>query len=941
MYRIVHWCVDSFGTIYIHIYTYIRMTMTLMTTLMRKVDDNTTDAMTTSRRSIERPWRGSCFLLLAMMILVVVAGDCSTHTAVAWTTTTTTTTTLPPRFWTHGSSHRRHGSSSSSSSSSWSRCHLLPPRPPNDDDNDASFTTTATSTPAATATATTATATTTTSSSSYRYDGTTEEGWIAHAKYFIQQTDRGLLDPSILLDDDDDDDTESSNNHNNNPPPRQRFQCIQAPLQVPLSKREYLAAGRYFHLRHAFPDYDDRPYDFRIVVHNKNNHQNQNTNDDIVTIRCTCRRIGTMRGTLRLRNQVVCPPTEQTLISPPEAWTLSFDRTTGRLVQFVTGFVLDRLVGNTRGTTGVVAASVIAGEDVSMWDWLPPVTILGRFTRPVPPIPEYSSSSSLPPPPFPASVLIQLAKGILSSRMAYNDPTLLSDTSFSYSTPMVGPITKNNFVKSYALQEFPAPLQPMFDHFRVDPYDPYRVWVDVVLTVPTENFTSPPQAMSFRFDDQGYCTRITSQAVMDPTSFPTAGGLGGYDGYLYHMGRGRPGMYTRPLTQSIERWRRRCLTPLTGIQVDDYNQLPAATPSRRNRLEQLFSKMTTTTKKTPQPPSTPPPAVVVESNEVVQRLARLKEFTSSIRIIPPSSSSSVCSKNPDSITTSTTRTVQERLAQATKATQQSKLKIEQAKREAAALQQNIARAKINASAPPKKQQPETWRAKPQQQQQQSTTPQKTAANVARPAAARSKEQRTLEERQKQEEKTRQQQQQQQQQVAAARLKEQRALEQRRKQEESERQKRASQEAKQAAALTKERLAAAKARTRPSSTLPTKSNVSVRSVNNDRDAAPMPSFDGLARATISLFGLGKSELEELPAPTVKSSSSSQSRRRRAPLGVPTVTRWRKNSDRTITGLVQGSRNFDNGSRITTSPITSGTIASGEVIRTGSGSRYFLE
>jgi hypothetical protein len=41
------------------------------------------------------------------------------------------------------------------------------------------------------------------------------------------------------------------------------------------------------------------------------------------------------------------------------------------------------------------------------------------------------------------------------------------------------------------------------------------------------------------------------------------------------------------------------------------------------------------------------------------------------------------------------------------------------------------------------------------------------------------------------------------------------------------------------------------------------------------------------------------------------------------------------------LVQGSRNFDDGSRITTSPITTGVIVSGEVVRTGSGSRYFLE
>ena len=98
----------------------------------------------------------------------------------------------------------------------------------------------------------------------------------------------------------------------------------------------------------------------------------------------------------------------------------------------------------------------------------------------------------------------------------------------------------------------------------------------------------------------------------------------------------------------------------------------------------------------------------------------------------------------------------------------------------------------------------------------------------------------------------------------------------------------------------------------------------------------------SRATVALFGLGKRDLEELPPAASKApSSSSSSSTKRAPLGVPTVSRWRQNADKTITGLVSGSRNFDEGSRITTSPITSGIVASGEVVRTGSGSRYFLD
>jgi hypothetical protein len=44
---------------------------------------------------------------------------------------------------------------------------------------------------------------------------------------------------------------------------------------------------------------------------------------------------------------------------------------------------------------------------------------------------------------------------------------------------------------------------------------------------------------------------------------------------------------------------------------------------------------------------------------------------------------------------------------------------------------------------------------------------------------------------------------------------------------------------------------------------------------------------------------------------------------------------------VTGIITGSRNFPDGERVTTSKIVSGTLASGEVVRTGSGSRYFLQ
>ena len=74
----------------------------------------------------------------------------------------------------------------------------------------------------------------------------------------------------------------------------------------------------------------------------------------------------------------------------------------------------------------------------------------------------------------------------------------------------------------------------------------------------------------------------------------------------------------------------------------------------------------------------------------------------------------------------------------------------------------------------------------------------------------------------------------------------------------------------------------------------------------------------------------------PAPKKKAAPAPK----KAPAGVPTINKWRKNRDGSITGLISGSSSFSENEKVTTSPIAQGDIASGEVVRTGSGSRYFL-
>jgi len=95
------------------------------------------------------------------------------------------------------------------------------------------------------------------------------------------------------------------------------------------------------------------------------------------------------------------------------------------------------------------------------------------------------------------------------------------------------------------------------------------------------------------------------------------------------------------------------------------------------------------------------------------------------------------------------------------------------------------------------------------------------------------------------------------------------------------------------------------------------------------------------ATISLFGLGGGGTQSVDTePPQKPAPQKPAAAKRAPRGVPSMVKWRQNRDGSITGFISGSPNFSEGERITTSPIASGNVGPGEVVRTGSGSSYFL-
>jgi hypothetical protein len=58
-------------------------------------------------------------------------------------------------------------------------------------------------------------------------------------------------------------------------------------------------------------------------------------------------------------------------------------------------------------------------------------------------------------------------------------------------------------------------------------------------------------------------------------------------------------------------------------------------------------------------------------------------------------------------------------------------------------------------------------------------------------------------------------------------------------------------------------------------------------------------------------------------------------------IPRLAKWQQNVDGSITGFISGTTQYRRDEQITTSPVKLGRIASGNVVRTGSGSRYYLE
>jgi len=163
--------------------------------------------------------------------------------------------------------------------------------------------------------------------------------------------------------------------------------------------------------------------------------------------------------------------------------------------------------------------------------------------------------------PIAPKELIEKAKYFLAYDQGVSKPELLADD-FQFMGPVVGPLSKEAFLKAVGGFDFSSAFpdaNPEWHHFRVDPFEPNRVWMTArgrgtntaeskspLFKKPTgKSYVNPPQACSVKFNEEGLATQYTIGYVMD-RKIGNTGGLGGIYGILYAMGKPLPFREAKP-----------------------------------------------------------------------------------------------------------------------------------------------------------------------------------------------------------------------------------------------------------------------------------------------------------------------------------------------------------------------------------------------------------
>lgn len=165
--------------------------------------------------------------------------------------------------------------------------------------------------------------------------------------------------------------------------------------------------------------------------------------------------------------------------------------------------------------------------------------------------------------PIKSDKLIELTREFLATNNGCDKPELLSED-FTFAGPVVGPISKQEFISafsSFSITEAFPDMKANFYNFHVDPFEHNRVWFSSRATgthtgvfagkmQPTgKKFISPPQMSSCKFNEKGECTHLTAGYILDRAEGNT-GGLGGVFGILYAIGSPLPFPEAKPWKKS-------------------------------------------------------------------------------------------------------------------------------------------------------------------------------------------------------------------------------------------------------------------------------------------------------------------------------------------------------------------------------------------------------
>jgi len=164
--------------------------------------------------------------------------------------------------------------------------------------------------------------------------------------------------------------------------------------------------------------------------------------------------------------------------------------------------------------------------------------------------------------PIGPPALIARAKEVLEAGVGTKDDGACLAPDFEFCAAVVGPLGRKEYLNAlgtFKLEEAFPDINPQYYGFRVDPFEPHRVWFHSRSTAthtgplmgksPTgKQLTLPPQLFHLDFNEEGLLREIGFY-VVDRRQGNT-GGLGGAFAYFYGTGNPLPIPECQPYTPS-------------------------------------------------------------------------------------------------------------------------------------------------------------------------------------------------------------------------------------------------------------------------------------------------------------------------------------------------------------------------------------------------------